>query len=269
MEYLDLDGLHAALFEILTEFDRVCRENGLKYTLAYGTLLGAVRHKGFIPWDDDVDVCMPRPDYERLIELAKQKGVLRDHFLLSKDRGKGAQYPFVKLMDDRYPIRCRTNLEVPYLYVDIFPLDGLPDDEKQIKKLYAKERRNAFVALLCKWYTFNTAWGWLLRVIGFPVYLVGLCIGQNRTIKKLNALASRYPYEESKLVGIHSWGLAKEAMPRETFEEFCELPFGDRNFLAIKNWDGYLTHLYGDYMTPPPENKRISHTIRCHRRENT
>ena len=141
MKRLTLDEMHEALLGILSEFDRVCREHDLKYTLAAGTLLGAIRHKGFIPWDDDVDVYMPRPEYEKFRKLVLEGNVLSEHFTLSKDRGKGTYYPFLKLMDDRYPIKCPNHIEVPYLFLDIFPVDGMPSSAAEREKVYKKERK--------------------------------------------------------------------------------------------------------------------------------
>ena len=121
MKRLHLEEIHQALIGLLDEFDRICREYNLNYSLSYGTLLGAVRHKGFIPWDDDADVNMPRPDYEKFLELAKN-GALGEHFCISKDRGKGTYYSFTKLMDKRYPIHCPNHIEVKYLFLDIFQI---------------------------------------------------------------------------------------------------------------------------------------------------
>ena len=97
MQELTLREIQLAELEILIEFDRICKLHNLKYSLAAGTLLGAIRHKGFIPWDDDIDVCMPRPDYEKFIELFRSS-VNTAKFDMSSDRGAQAPYPFVKML---------------------------------------------------------------------------------------------------------------------------------------------------------------------------
>lgn len=259
MKELTLDEIHAALFDILAEFDRVCRENNLQYSLAYGTLLGAVRHRGFIPWDDDVDVYMPRPDYETFVSIAAN--VLKEPFSLAPDRGKDAQYPFCKVVDARYRIKSTTHREVPNLYIDIFPVDGVPADEKKRKKMYRGERALGFGLLLTKWYTVGKA-GFLLRIFGFFVYLVGLCIGRRRFVAAMNRRALAHPYEDAELVGVHSWGLAREAIAKDSFEHYTELDFEGKKFFAVENYDELLTNCYGDYMTPPPPRKRITHSMR-------
>lgn len=263
MRLLELSEVHSALLDILSEFDRVCREHHLRYTLSYGTLIGAVRHHGFIPWDDDVDVCMPRPDYEKFITLCNE-GALGEPFSLSPDRGKRPDYSFAKVLDRRYSIKSTTHLEVPYLYVDVFPLDGVPSDEKAWKKLHRRERIRAFWLLLTKWYTIGKA-GWLLYPIGLPFYLLSFCMGRKRLVAKMNRDALAFPFEESDLVAVHTWGTLKEVMPRETFERYVELDFAGRKFLAVEQYHEYLTHCYGDYMTPPPPNRQVTHHLKVYK----
>lgn len=269
MEELTLKEIQHYLTDMLIEFDRVCRENGLRYSLAYGTLLGAVRHKGFIPWDDDVDVLMPRPDYERFISLVHEgKIVLSGQYYLTEDRGKKAVYPYVKMLDRRFPTKCRSHKEVPYLFLDIFPLDGAPSDPKELKKTYAARKRYGAVSVLCMWYTVNKKWGFLLWIFGFWIYLSAKCYGLRRAVKKLNKIARKYPFESSEKCGVFCWGMSKWQMDRALFEKYCDIEFeGGGNFMAIDAWDEFLTKCYGDYMTPPPEGKRVSeHSLRIYRK---
>ena len=268
MKYLTSEEIHVVLLDILSEFDRICREHDLKYSLAYGTLLGAIRHKGFIPWDDDVDVVMPRPDYERFYELIRSgEAALSKHFVLSEDRGKKAVYPFLKLMDDRFSIKCSTHIEVPYLFIDIFPLDGMPDlPPEQLKKMHRKELIYNGITSICKWYIPNHWWGYLLYVVGFWFYLGVMCYGQARAINKLKKLLLKYPYEEHDKVDCRAWGMTVDTVPRAYFDSFEEVDFAGRKFFVISSWDEQLTVRYGDYMTPPPPNKRRSdHSFKIYR----
>lgn len=267
MKELTLEQIHSALFGILSEFDRVCRLNGLRYSLAYGTLLGAVRHKGFIPWDDDVDVIMPRPDYEKLHALL-EAGCLGREFSYSEDRGKKGMYPYVKLLDTRYPIFCGSHKEVPYLFVDIFPADGVPEEQKAREKLFKHEHGWMFINMLCKWFAPRNWLKWPTRILGSPLYLVALCIGEARSVAKMNALASRDPWERSALCGVQNWGKANQVMPREVFEKYIEVDFEGKKFLAFAEWDLHLKLCYGDYMTPPPPEKRVpQHSALCFQTE--
>ena len=243
----------------MTEFDRVCREHGLRYTLADGSLLGAVRHKGFIPWDDDMDVFMPRPDYEKFIQLVSEGGVLPEYLTLSKDRGKGTYYTFTKVLDTRYPLRSGNHIEVPYLFLDIFPIDGAASDEEERKKQHKKERRWVIAAGICQWYTMDRWWGFIAYIIGWWFYiLVNLFVGRTRAVRKMNEYALKYPYESSDMAVFHCFGTVSAAVPKEVYENYCELEFEGRSFKAVQEWDMLLEHTYGDYMTPPPEKKQRS-----------
>ncbi len=263
MKTLTLDEIHAALLGILSEFDRVCRAHGLRYSLAYGTLLGAVRHKGFIPWDDDVDVVMPRPDYERLYALV-QSGEIQfgEHFLLSEDRGKKAFYPFYKLMDSRYGLKSWSHIEVPYLYIDVFPLDGVPEDEKEFKKLCKKKVKYSGICALARWAVPDKKWTLVLRGLLFPFYLGCFLYGKARASRKATKNALRYDFDTSKKVGITCFGLDDTAVEREKYLSFIELPFETESFYSVAAYDEVLTLCYHDYMQLPPENKRVTHGLK-------
>lgn len=265
-QYLKIDEIHAVLLDILSEFDRLCRENGLRYSLAYGTLLGAVRHKGFIPWDDDVDVVMPRPDYEKLHDLLAAGQILNEPFVFSEDRGKKAEYPFMKLMDDRYRIKSRTHIEVPHPYIDIFPLDGY--SEKKGKKLHRKFMVLDFCLDMTRWYILDRWWMYPLRILCFWWYLPFLIWGRHRIVAKINRIAQAYPFGEHELVDCTSWGATSDEVPRSFYDSYCELPFEGRKFFAVSEWDQWLTMRYGDYMTPPPKNKQITHCMKIYKIEN-
>ncbi len=254
-----LEETKRACLDLLTDFDAICKKYNLKYSIYYGTLLGAVRHKGFIPWDDDVDVVMPRPDYERLVELI-QSGAFKedknhDFFM---DRGKGAYYNFLKFMDTRYPIHCPNHIEAPYLFLDVFPLDGVPDDEEEFKKIYRKERKWVIIAGMCQWYTMDRWWGFIAYVIGWWAYLGAMCIGAKRCVKKFHEAAAKYPYEKYDRCALHFFGAPREAVRKSIFDEFCELEFEGRKFTAVKDWNEALTALYGDYMQLPPKKQQRS-----------
>ena len=258
---LSLDETHLALLDILIEFDRVCRENSLRYSLDYGTLLGAIRHKGFIPWDDDVDVSMPRPDYEQFYALVNEgKIVFAPHFELSRDRGKRADYPFLKLMDKRYRLKCYSHVEVPYLYMDIFPVDGVPDvSEKELKKLERKQARYSFINGTARWYTFNSRWGFVAWIFGWWFYLPFVLYGTGRAANKIRKLLIRYPVGECSRSDNRSWGMEYYYVSKECFENFCEVTFEGKSFMAVSDYNQRLTARYGDYMTLPPAKQQKTH----------
>ena len=135
MKILNGTEIKSIELEILKEFNAFCQKNNLRYNLAGGTLLGAIRHKGFIPWDDDIDVCMPRPDFCRLI--SEYKG--EDSKLKLVYRGiDGYDAPFAKIIrtDTFVKNRFSSRETDKHLWIDIFPVDGLPENIEEVKKIY-------------------------------------------------------------------------------------------------------------------------------------
>ena len=137
MRKLNLDEIKKTELDILLELQKVCDAHGLRLYLAGGSLLGAIRHKGFIPWDDDIDVCMPRPDYMKLIHLEDE---FSKHLKLVCYENGTDSYPFMKLIDTRTKVKEKYMQEdaSSSLWVDILPVDGLPDKEEEIEKIYKK-----------------------------------------------------------------------------------------------------------------------------------
>ncbi len=267
MKRLTLKEVQTALLGLLTEFDRVCREHGLRYSLAYGTLLGAVRHGGFIPWDDDADVLMPRPDYEKFHALAEEgKIVFPSDFALTRDRGKRVDYPFLKLMDKRYRIKSASHVEVPYLFLDIFPVDGVPDlPPKERKKLYHRERFWNFINAMCRWYVFaDKWWGYVLRVPLFWFYLPWICYGKTRASRRLKKILELYPYEECELCDCRAWGQRCDDIPRALYDDLREYDFEGHKFFGYADYDTALSVCYHDYMTIPDEKHRGTHHLRVY-----
>ena len=136
---LNSDEVKKIELQLLLKFDELCKKHDLQYSLCGGTLLGAIRHKGFIPWDDDIDVMMPRDDFEKLLKLEKTQASDQVEKLVSWKSGKSI-YPFIKM------INTKTVLKEKYLdkeyttgvWIDIFPIDGMPEDQKIVDKKYKK-----------------------------------------------------------------------------------------------------------------------------------
>ncbi len=252
--------------ELLVVFDGICRKHGLRYSLAYGTLLGAVRHKGFIPWDDDVDVTMPRPDYEKLLEMVNGgEDVLPNGYLLSSDRGRNPDYSFMKLMNSAYRISSNTHLEVPYLYLDIFPVDGVADDEKTRKR---EARRNQILideTMLSHWPSVSGFWRIPVRILSFFPYVVLKIFGvRRRAVEKLNRNAQKFPFGESRDSDCTNFGANRVYVPTEWYCSYEETEFEGYRFMVISHWDEWLKIRYGDYMTPPPEGGRETHSLKAY-----
>ena len=262
MRELDLREIQLSELEILIEFDKICRENNLRYSLAAGTLLGAVRHKGFIPWDDDIDVMMPRPDYEIFRKIFHEKADL-DKFDLTDDRGEKAEYPFIKMLNRAVIVDKSGFAEVNRVWIDIFPLDGFPSDRKKALKVIKKAQLYKKIILVRKYkdaasyHGRHSKFEFLLGRIFAKLY------GVRRALKNSLKHALKRPYETSEYAGILTWGAygIGERLLKTIYENITELEFEGHKFCCVEDWDSYLRGLYGEYMQLPPEEKRVSHNI--------
>lgn len=250
---------------LLKYFDEVCRSHDLRYFLSGGTLLGAVRHQGFIPWDDDVDVMMPRPDYERLMQLLAEDDHPRYRFMM--DDGNKYSTPYLRLLDTHTDV-CYdgyTIATVPHLFLDIFPIEGLPDDEKQCRQFYKKMRMYDIMYRAVRKQKFlpNERLQLLKVVVRAAARLTGgsaaWCRRFDRAAKKIEFGTTRY----AGVCLIAHYGV-REMMPAEVFQGSVPVRFEDGEFPAPVGYDRYLRGLYHDYMQLPPEEKRVSgHKIKC------
>ena len=259
---LTLREIQQAALDIMIAFDAFCRAHNLTYSLVGGTLLGAVRHKGFIPWDDDVDVGMPRPDYEKFVELMRQNGnKLTDNYVIAPDRGKGAVRPFIKIEDKRISIPKGHRSISENLWIDVFPFDGCPDDIKKAAKLFKKAKRFRHIIIYNSFKMSHCSGIWKLIYIPYSTY--AKIYGLQRAINNLHKLVDKYPYGKVEKVAGIVWGIygLGEIISGDSFFHTVEVEFEGKLFSAIHNWDEYLTGLYGDYMTPPPESARKTHKL--------
>lgn len=240
---------------ILLDFAKFCEDNNLKYFIAYGTLLGAVRHKGFIPWDDDIDVWMPRKDYNFLIKNYKSNL----NYRLINPRDNEARHPYVKIIDsntvkiEKLVDYSNGNLGVD---IDVFPLDGQPDDDTTFVLWYKK------LIKIYKNYLYNVLknGGSVKRRIFFPI-LKFFAHSRKWVFKKADMLHALYPFDNSMYVGTieSTFDVIRDRFCKEWFEDSIMLEFESYRFRAPRDYDKILTQLYGDYMTLPPVEKQKTH----------
>lgn len=243
------------VLEILQWFHGFCVEHDLTYYAIGGTLLGAVRHGGFIPWDDDVDVGMPRPDYDRFVELMKSE---RGRFAAEtiSDGKKEFTYRHCKLFDTTTTAVHFHKYEIKRgLFIDVFPLDGAGNTRAAAHKLYKKFKRRDHLFAAKTTYKFNRKHKFYENIAAMLARLLPL--NRRRAVEKMHAFCCRTDYYTSVFVG-NFFGMWRE---REIVERaWMGTPtlkrFENIEIYCPEDSDKYLTSIYGDYMTPPPEDKR-------------
>ena len=255
MKELTLQELKDIEFEILKMFDAFCKKNNIRYFLAYGTLLGAIRYKKFIPWDDDVDLLIPREDYERVLTLFKDSERYR---LFAHEKNKDYLFPFAKICDmhtfkDEYSYKSKVKLGVD---IDLFPLDNWDNDREKAKKEAKKIKRNMFFLSLSKLNKSDS----VSFIKGIVIAFCKL-VGSEHFLNRINRLSNKPQQKGSAFVGSKSWCVygARGIIPAEAFADSVEIEFEGEMFPAPIGYDTYLTCLYGDYLPEPPKEKQKTH----------
>lgn len=262
--YINLREVQLAQVEMLDQIVKFIDENKLRYSLDSGTLIGAIRHKGFIPWDDDIDIMMPRPDYDKFIKLYTQKNPYNNLLLCCPENNTTFQ-PFCKIVDKNIQIIDESvcDQETRYLWIDIFPIDGLPENNKEIKRIYKKISFYNKMLYIHQYKTdFSNKSEFFKNLFRSCIRPFSMFIDANTVIK----LATKYDFNKCKYVKDLVWPSSyKIRIPREDFDEYIDVEFEGRLFKSIKNYDNYLRMVYGDYMQLPPEDKRVCHNIKAWR----
>lgn len=257
MREIQFEEMKKIELNILIYFTEVCEENNLRYYLGGGTLLGAVRHKGFIPWDDDIDVMMPRPDFQKLLSLS----INNENYNIIKPGTAGYYYNFAKLVDTRTILEEKGIKVIDGLgvYIDIFPLDGMPETpdarKKRFKELNSIRKRINNTCLLRPKFHRNP----FAYLNACRIYNSNKNIDLSSLQKKYLDSALKNSFDDSEFVFAAGGAYgARDIFPGKWFEKEIELQFENLSVKAFNGYDFYLTQLYGDYMTLPPEDKRVT-----------
>ena len=244
---------------MLKYFDKVCRENGVKYSLTGGTLLGAVRHGGVIPWDDDVDVFLTRPEFEKLVSVFPEGGRFE---LVTMEKDPDFNYVFGRLIDTWTLIEYSPNTAGAGrgLFLDVCVVDGLPDDARKRKnhmlymRLLVRLRRAVIQDPDRKSYKSKG-----------PIFVAAKkilrkCTNIHFWNRRMNRVMQKYPFDGGRYVGNFTSQYGdKELLHAKVFSDYFDVKFEDFTCMVCKGYHEYLSNIYGNYMMLPPVKKRIPH----------
>lgn len=262
---LSMREIQKGSLNILFEIDKMCKQLNLRYYLAYGTLIGAVRHHGFIPWDDDIDIMMPRDDYKRLIGyFMENEKELKPLELFSYYNNENYPHMISRISDNRYILDVDNENNYGLgLFVDIYPMDGIGNTKEEYtrrKKLASKYSSLCFLSTR-EHFEFGTTKGLKKKILKIPAYIYAKFKGKKFFLEKLEIMSAEKKYEEEQFVGCLVWGTdgVKAVFPKEWFEYSIGLEFEGKIFQAPIKYHDVLSRLYGDYMKIPPKEKQVSH----------
>ena len=262
---LSMQQIQQESLKILDVISALCDRLGLRYYLAYGTLIGAIRHQGFIPWDDDIDIMMPRQDYLALLTyLQEHPEEVAPLEVFSNYNCPDYPYMITRISNSHYVLDVHN--EKPFglgLFIDIYPLDGMGNTEEEYTALKTKATRYSslcFLSTRLRCEKGNTK-SRLKRLVKYPAWLFAKLYGKKRCMHALEAMAKNCSYDDSQYIGCLVWGSdgVKAVFPKEWFAASVDVPFEGRSYRAPVGYDQVLRRLYGDYMQLPPEKDRIAH----------
>lgn len=262
MKEIKLEEQRSIQVEVLKDVHKFCTEHKITYFLAYGTLLGAIRHKGYIPWDDDIDIIMPRSDYERFFKTYGNE----TYEALDYKKDKTYPYPFGKISDKRTILKeekIRFDLENG-IYIDVFPLDGITENIKKAQMLFKRmqilktimtlklKRIRGLKRSLCRQVLFVTLQG----IVCFIPYKWVL-----KKIDYLAQTASNNPHNNYAGVLVENDNHLSIYPKITSYKDLILVDFEQYQFYAPKEYDKILKSNYGNYMELPPEEERVPHHL--------
>ena len=264
MEKLNLSGIQQSSLKVLKDVHRFCVSNDINYTLFGGTLIGAIRHHGFIPWADDIDIAMPRPDYDRFVRSYESE---EGYQLFARGRQGNSVFLSYARVCDMKETFVRTEI-YPWskfktgVWIDVFPLDGMPSDESVARKhtaqanlIFKKTNRARGIMAALNARGKESVLTYRLKTIGWHIILP-----YYEQWDRLEKLCRKYDFEQAGYysnIAFGGYGM-KEYCSKKVLSNFVLHVFEDSEFYIMSGYDQALRTKYGDYMTPPPVDKQVS-----------
>lgn len=255
----DSKELREIQMDILSYVDRFCRDNDIQYSLCGGTLIGAIRHGGYIPWDDDIDIFMLRNDYDRFVDLFTRQD--SKYFVHTFDNTKGYYHPYAMVSNTETRLFENGIKGDIGVNIDVFPVDYVPESISEQNTLIKKIAfiKGLFEITGLSWRRERALSKNLFMVISkILLYPFSRCLFS----RKIDQIARKSSDKKTNKIGIIVWGYgAKEIIPASVFDSCTDIKFEHLNCRMVTDYHTYLKSVYGDYMQLPPEDKRVSHHV--------
>ena len=257
MKRLNTEEVKKIQLEILDKVASFCEENDITYWLDTGTLLGAIRHKGYIPWDDDIDIGMLRKDYDKFTELFNKNN--ERYKFVCFENTPDFYVAFGKVIDTNTvlyePDKNGSKLAIN---IDVFVYDNAPDDDRIIKKMYDRRDRLTYISLFSRGSQITNLDSVSKRLIKRTIHLCLCGFSSEKYVRKLIENSKKYSNQNTKRVGNFT-SASRIASDKKIFSSFVDVDFEGKKYKAPVGYDEWLTDFYGDYMQLPPKEKQVTH----------
>lgn len=264
MIYLDENEIKQQLVLMLKDTVAFFDANNIRYSIMSGTMLGAVRHKGFIPWDDDIDIAVLREDYNKLIKILRDSNIVEKPDAVGFELGNHV-IPFIKIVNSKINVEEELAKGRQKLWIDVFPFDGMHKNKQRIRLdnfLIQKIFRRIYIFSNMDYYAIHPK-NCKYKIWNYFLYGISRLSSSKKITRKYIKICSKIKTSNAILVEDCIWG--KKPVPKRIFDEFSDYQFENIIVKGFKDYDTYLKCVYGDYMKLPSEDQRVNHGIKAWR----